>query len=168
MDGSTGMPPSSGEGSAAPPTALTTPDSDKLKRKRQPRNSACQGCAALKMKVHATAAAPASRTRDTCTDRRACSAYQPPMASARGECFSPAARLIGLAMHSPVRILSYNLNACPKQSKQPVTVTSTRYLSHASLIHVAPPFISLAPTPSACPFVLPTPVASLNLLPSQL
>lgn len=34
----------------------STPDSDlSLKRKRQPRNSACQGCAALKMKCIATA-----------------------------------------------------------------------------------------------------------------
>lgn len=48
MEG-TSIPQSPADAPTAPQTS--TPDSDKLKRKRQPRNSACQGCAALKMKV---------------------------------------------------------------------------------------------------------------------
>jgi hypothetical protein len=35
----------------APMTPANEAAEDKLKRKRQPRNSACQGCAQLKMKV---------------------------------------------------------------------------------------------------------------------
>lgn len=54
------MPQSPADATTAPQTS--TPDSDKLKRKRQPRNSACQGCAALKMKVPMNAHAADERT----------------------------------------------------------------------------------------------------------
>ena len=56
MEG-TSIPPSPAEGAATTsPATMTTPDLNALKRKRQPRNSACQSCAALKMKVPPTVA----------------------------------------------------------------------------------------------------------------
>ncbi|CAK4034601.1 hypothetical protein AC578_9767 [Lecanosticta acicola] len=51
--GQTGIPMSEGA-STSPAMASNTPDRGELKRKRQPRNSACQSCSALKMKCIST------------------------------------------------------------------------------------------------------------------